>query len=140
MGVTVEELSEDVEMEDDTPTGKNKLDVGADAIAGLAARALKGQPQPREIEEGMIDEDEEDSDEEAPLLINRDLPNFQSVLDASDVVLQVLDARDPLETRSQFLEEYAKEKGKKVLFVLNKIGMSSSLVSGRKVQAKLDEP
>ncbi|KAH6896389.1 GTP-binding protein [Coprinopsis sp. MPI-PUGE-AT-0042] len=123
MGVQVEDLNDDVEMEDDTPIGKNKLDVGADAIAGLAARTMKGKLQSREREAELSEEDEEesDSDEEAPLLINRELSNFQSVLDASDVLLEVLDARDPLETRSTFLEDYAKEKGMKVMFVLNKI-------------------
>ena len=32
------------------------------------------------------------------------------VIDSSDVVLQVLDARDPLGTRSNYIEEYLKKE------------------------------
>jgi nuclear GTP-binding protein len=44
------------------------------------------------------------------------------VIDASDVVIQVLDARDPMGTRSKHIEDYMrKEKGfKQLVFVLNK--------------------
>lgn len=44
------------------------------------------------------------------------------VVDASDVVIQVLDARDPMGTRSKHIEDYIKrEKAHKhVIFVLNK--------------------
>lgn len=44
------------------------------------------------------------------------------VIDASDVVIQVLDARDPMGTRSKHIEEYMrKEKAyKQLVFVLNK--------------------
>ncbi|KAI0316124.1 hypothetical protein OF83DRAFT_1128576 [Amylostereum chailletii] len=66
-------------------------------------------------------EPEEDS-EEVPLLLNPDLPNLKSVLERADVVVQVLDARDPLPYRSSQVEGLAKAKeGRKLLFVLNKI-------------------
>ncbi|EAU82462.2 GTP-binding protein [Coprinopsis cinerea okayama7 len=112
---------EDVSMdedEDELPAGKNKLDVGAEAIAGLAAQAVKGQL--KEVEDEDIEVEESDG-EEVPILINRDLPTFESVLEAADAIVEVVDARDPLETRSQFLEEYAAEKNKKLLLVLSKI-------------------
>ena len=44
------------------------------------------------------------------------------VIDSSDVVIQVLDARDPLGTRCRSVEKYIKEEAphKHLLFVLNK--------------------
>ena len=77
-----------------------------------------------------VDDEEEDTDEEmadageddVPVLINPDLPNLKVVLDAEDVVVEILDARDPLSSRSAHIEEVAKELGKKVLLVLNKVG------------------
>lgn len=47
------------------------------------------------------------------------------VIDSSDVVVQVLDARDPMGTRSKHIEEYMKkEKGfKQLVFVLNKVDL-----------------
>jgi hypothetical protein len=79
---------------------------------------LKPRPQPQ-----VAEEDEEEDEE--PALVCNDLPNFKSVLEASDVLLHVVDARDPLEYRSVDLEDVAKERGMKVVFVLNKIGASS---------------
>ena len=57
------------------------------------------------------------------VLANRDLSNLASVLEKAEVVVEVLDARDPLAYRSKHLEELAKQKGKKVLLVMNKIGL-----------------
>ena len=44
------------------------------------------------------------------------------VLDSSDVVIEVLDARDPLGTRSKQVEEYLKKtmRHKHLVFILNK--------------------
>lgn len=101
-------------------TGKDRLNVGSDGIASLSAKlvnkALKPRPKPVEVEE----EDEEEEDN-VPVLINRDLPNLKSVLDSADVIIQVLDARDPISCRSQHLETLAKENEKKMLLVVNKI-------------------
>ena len=68
--------------------------------------------------EEMVEAGEDD----VPVLINPDLPNLKVVLDAADVVVEILDARDPLSSRSAHIEEVAKELGKKVLLVLNKVG------------------
>lgn len=101
-------------------TGKDRLNVGSDGIASLSAKlvnkALKPRPKLVEVEEA--DEEEEDS---VPVLINRDLPNLKSALDSADVIVQVLDARDPMSCRSLHLEMLAKESGKKMLLVVNKI-------------------
>ncbi|KAH9843741.1 uncharacterized protein C8Q71DRAFT_12337 [Rhodofomes roseus] len=58
-------------------------------------------------------------DDDIPVLANRDLPDLRSVLKEADVVIQVLDARDPQRCRSTSLDEAAKDK--KILCVLNKV-------------------
>ncbi|EIM85608.1 uncharacterized protein STEHIDRAFT_169483 [Stereum hirsutum FP-91666 SS1] len=68
--------------------------------------------------------EDEDEVEDPPALVNPDLPNLQSVLDKADVVIELLDARDPMSYRSSQLEGLVAGKGnKKLLFVLNKIDM-----------------
>ncbi|KAF8505465.1 hypothetical protein F5888DRAFT_1791522 [Russula emetica] len=58
----------------------------------------------------------------APLLLNPDLPHLAAVLDKADVVIEVLDARDPLSYRSHALEaRVASKEGQRLLLVLNKI-------------------
>ncbi|RXW16430.1 hypothetical protein EST38_g9417 [Candolleomyces aberdarensis] len=106
--------------ESETPAaGKKGLNVGADAIASLSAKIVSGEIKARPEPKAAAVEDSDD--EEVPALVNRDLPTLKSVLDASDVLLQVIDARDPLEYRSQHLEGVAKERGLKFALVLNKI-------------------
>ncbi|XP_059608670.1 nucleolar GTP-binding protein 2 [Phlebotomus argentipes] len=58
---------------------------------------------------------------------------LHKVVDSSDVLLQVLDARDPLGTRSRFIEEFLrKEKPHKHLFlVLNKVDLVPTWVTQR---------
>jgi nuclear GTP-binding protein len=55
------------------------------------------------------------------------------VIDSSDVVVQVLDARDPMGTRSAHIEEYMKnEKGhKQLVFVLNKCDLVPNWATSR---------
>ena len=51
--------------------------------------------------------------------------DFRKVVEASDVVLEVLDARDPLGCRCLQVEQAVLSSGanKKLILVLNKIGM-----------------
>ena len=53
------------------------------------------------------------------------------VIDSSDVVIQVLDARDPMGTRSKHIEQYMKrEKSyKHLIFVLNKCDLVPTWVT-----------
>jgi len=53
------------------------------------------------------------------------------VIDSSDVVIQVLDARDPLGTRSQSIEVYMKKEKpwKHLIFVLNKCDLVPTWVT-----------
>ena len=49
---------------------------------------------------------------------------FRKVLESADVILEVLDARDPLGTRTRSVERMVMDSGldKKIILVLNKIG------------------
>lgn len=55
------------------------------------------------------------------------------VIDSSDVVIQVLDARDPMGTRSPPVEKYLKEEKahKNLIFVLNKVDLVPAWVTQR---------
>ena len=44
----------------------------------------------------------------------------KKVVDLSDVILQVIDARDPISGRCQDIEEVVKANNKKIVFILNK--------------------
>jgi nuclear GTP-binding protein len=68
-----------------------------------------------------------------PSLITRDssakafMRELRKVIERSDVIIQVLDARDPEGTRSRWVEEEVRKsegQGKKLLAVMNKIGAS----------------
>lgn len=50
------------------------------------------------------------------------MSNVAKVIDSSDVVIHVIDARDPLGTRCRSVEKYIREEAphKHLIFVLNK--------------------
>ncbi|KAI0772525.1 hypothetical protein BD413DRAFT_45792 [Trametes elegans] len=94
----------------------------ASAFDGVRALTASSRPVQQDADESAGEEDEGEAGvEDAPMLVNPDLPNLKAVLDAADVVLEVLDARDPLAARSAHVEEVAREDGKRVLLVLNKV-------------------
>ena len=66
--------------------------------------------------------------DEVPLLIDTTVPNLKAAIDTADVVVHILDARDPLSFRSAFVER--ESKSKKQVFVLNKIGVSAFCTLG----------
>lgn len=55
------------------------------------------------------------------------------VVDSSDVLLQILDARDPMGTRSSYLEKYLKTEKphKHLIFILNKVDLVPTWVTQR---------
>ncbi|XP_063363666.1 uncharacterized protein LOC134652413 [Cydia amplana] len=55
------------------------------------------------------------------------------VIDSSDVLLQVLDARDPMGTRSPFVENFLKKEKahKHLIFILNKVDLVPNWVTQR---------
>lgn len=88
-----------------------------DAEAGKYSAKGKGK--------GPALEDEED----VPILMNSEYQDMKTVLDKADVVLHVLDARDPLAYLSTHIQEYVKTSGKgKTFLVINKIGASDTLL------------
>jgi nuclear GTP-binding protein len=56
---------------------------------------------------------------------------FRKVVDSADVLLEVLDARDPLGCRSPKLESYILKRGKRVILILNKADLVPTEVSNR---------
>jgi len=56
---------------------------------------------------------------------------FKQVVDAADVILQVLDARDPIGCRVKEVEQMVLEGGsdKRIVLVLNKIGIKGIFVT-----------
>ena len=53
------------------------------------------------------------------------MSHLRKVIDQSDVIIQVLDARDPLGGRSRYVEDEVRRRegeGKKLIAVVNKIG------------------
>ncbi|KIM42789.1 hypothetical protein M413DRAFT_123683 [Hebeloma cylindrosporum] len=107
--------------EEGTEKGKKDLNVGSESIASLSAKVVGTQLKPRPRPVAEVEEEDEEDEDEVPVLINRDLPNLKTVLEKADVVLEVLDGRDPLGFRSQHIENLGNELGKKVVLVVNKI-------------------
>ena len=66
-----------------------------------------------------VESDAEDEDA-VPTLIDTNFTDLKQVLDNTDVVVQVLDARDPLSCRCLSIENLVKDK--KLIFILSKIG------------------
>ncbi|KAF2120963.1 P-loop containing nucleoside triphosphate hydrolase protein [Lophiotrema nucula] len=109
-------------------------------LASAQARAAKFEHR-KEADEDAMDEDEEedfadfeDEDEEgtSSIAVRKDSSRrafdkvYKQVVDSADVVLYVLDARDPQGTRSKEVEQevMAADGGsKRLIFVLNKIDL-----------------
>lgn len=109
------------------PEDEEAADAEADA-SQVHATDL-GQDEPSEAQKAMM---EEESANNAPLdyilqagTSRRIWGELYKVIDSSDIILHVLDARDPIGTRCHSVENYlAKEKrGKKVIYILNKVDL-----------------
>lgn len=61
-------------------------------------------------------------DKAADVALKSYYSEVKKVLDKSDVILEVLDARDPLGSRSADVEASVIESGKRLVLLLNKIG------------------
>lgn len=114
--------------DDDEEEPDNEVDDARNGLDGVTAlRGAKGQSAPSKAAlkaqalaaaaSAVTDE------EEAPLLFDPSLPDLKAALAHADIVLHVLDARDPLPHRSTFIEGLAKEQNKQIVYLLNKIGM-----------------
>lgn len=127
-GADVEDLMEEDENDNDEQTE-----------GGLAALLESAQQAARQYDNDDDSDDmENDSDEDVEIEISdsevdrADLDKsrkaydkiFKAVVDASDVVLYVLDARDPESTRSKKVEQAVlKSGGKRLILLLNKVDL-----------------
>ncbi|KAG8885095.1 hypothetical protein FRB97_002260 [Tulasnella sp. 331] len=66
---------------------------------------------------------EDVEEEEAPPLIDHTLLDLDAVLERAGVVVQLLDARDPLSFRIPQFEKVVLERGKQLVLLLNKIDL-----------------
>jgi nuclear GTP-binding protein len=126
-------FAEDDDMMDEDDAGDD-----SNPMAALIASAKRAaQKYEQELQSGSdMDEDDEDEDDDVAEG-GADLPNqgssrkaydkvFKQVIDQADVVLYVLDARDPQGTRSREVERMvmaAASGGKRLMLVLNKIDL-----------------
>ena len=83
-----------------------------------------------ELDENLVSNQEKKNSEKKLNIINKDLSRklyikiLDQVLENSDVILEVLDARDPLSCRSKEIENKINLiKNKKIILVLNKIDL-----------------
>ncbi|OAV89192.1 hypothetical protein PTTG_09355 [Puccinia triticina 1-1 BBBD Race 1] len=96
------------------------------AAASAAALAELMDNDPSMDLDQPLDEQDQDLPDDPALTtssIRAHAKSLQKVLALSDVLIEVLDARDPLGTRSLQLERDAVQQGKKVLLVLNKVDL-----------------
>ncbi|KAJ5135798.1 uncharacterized protein N7515_005076 [Penicillium bovifimosum] len=151
-GVEGVEIDENDMLDDDMDTDGNDSNPMAALLASARARAEEYDVNQSEDEDDEMDEDEDDDDEmdedddeeggamvddSAPPLVNsksfskessrRQFDKvFKQVTDNADVVLYVLDARDPEGTRSREIEReiMAADGGnKRLILILNKIDL-----------------
>ncbi|KFY00392.1 hypothetical protein V490_01369, partial [Pseudogymnoascus sp. VKM F-3557] len=125
--------------EDDEEFDMDDVDDDSNPMAALLASA-RARAQEYDEEEDSEDDEESDDDMEGMDVdgVSQALPNkkdgsrkafdkvFKQVVDQADVVLYVLDARDPEGTRSKEVERMvmaAASGGKRLILILNKIDL-----------------
>ncbi|AOA61134.1 GTPase that associates with nuclear 60S pre-ribosomes [Komagataella phaffii CBS 7435] len=128
-------LPDDENLMDDESDEDND---GANGLAALlqsaqqAAKAYDGTESNDEMEEDDLEVNEYEIDFEEDERLGNEWEKsrkafdkiFKTVVEASDVILYVLDARDPEGTRSKKIEEaILQSQGKRLIFVLNKIDL-----------------
>jgi nuclear GTP-binding protein len=86
----------------------------------------------KKIEEDPVIMEDKESQviTEAPEVVKKTNSKHElnELIDLCDVIIQVLDARDPLSYRSKELENNIKTKGKKMILLLNKIDLVSEYI------------
>jgi len=110
------------------------------SISGLAAlAAAEDQAEAEDLSNG-------EPISGLKLLKRQFIRTLHKVIDQSDLILMVLDARDPEGCRSKLVEDEVRRResdGKKLIFILNKIGVSFSTVTLRMIahlDCRLDSP
>ncbi|KAJ2455872.1 nuclear GTP-binding protein nug1 [Coemansia sp. RSA 2336] len=103
-----------------------QLDIVPKTIAELA---LSAQKRDTAFENAHVDSDDDDEIAEDAVVGRRDnskrayYREFQKVVQHADVILQVLDARDPLGTRAPQIERMIMDANKRIILILNKIDL-----------------
>ena len=136
------DLLDDEDMDEDIPN--DSANPMSALLASARARAAEYENEPDENDDDMDEDDEEEQEGEggADLKTVNSLPTsgprtlessrrafdkvFKSVLSASDILLYVLDARDPNGTRSREIEREitaADAGSKRLILILNKIDL-----------------
>ena len=100
--------------------------------SGMARLAQRAEERGAEFEEEVttiVDAMEVEYEESAKKDISRKAYNkeFKKVVEQADVILYILDARDPDSTRSKEIEQMIRESPngeKQLILILNKIGIS----------------
>jgi len=102
-----------------------KQKLGETSIEGLVQEIkAKVERYTEENKDVKEDEDNYDSNQKKTNLSKKMyVKELEKVLEAADVILEVLDARDPLGCRNKELELKVLSKDKKLVFVLNKIDL-----------------
>lgn len=99
-------------------------------LSSLAALAASGSTSREATSSG--EKGESGSTKTKEQLKKHYIRALHKVIDESDIIILVLDARDPDGTRSQLVEEEVlrrESEGKKLVFVLNKIGAHRYVIS-----------
>lgn len=132
-----ETLDDEMDMDDNEDDSSNGMAALLES-AQQAAKEYEGADEEDEDDEAMsvveyeLGEEEEDDNEDELSELNIELEKsrkaydkiFKTVVDASDVVLYVLDARDPESTRSRKVEQAVLQSaGKRLILVLNKVDL-----------------
>ncbi|POW12092.1 hypothetical protein PSHT_08199 [Puccinia striiformis] len=124
---TFEELVQEAEDLNANKKSKSLAGEKLPPVDGLG-KFIKGGEEQLEAEDSQ--EDEEQHNVAVDYILSagtskRIWSELYKVIDSSDVILHVLDARDPLGTRCLSVENYlAKEKrGKKMVWILNKVDL-----------------
>ncbi|CAK9441189.1 uncharacterized protein LODBEIA_P50580 [Lodderomyces beijingensis] len=133
------EKIDDDEMEEEEE--EEEEDDGANGLGALLESAQQAAKEyDGEVDDEMIDSEEDveynisdvaaddDDDEEEKGALEKSRKSydkiFKAVVDASDVVLYVLDARDPESTRSRKVEQAVLQNpGKRLILLLNKVDL-----------------
>lgn len=102
-----------------------------DGVSTLATSMLSSAKSVKKAKAAAVkakETEEVEDAEDIPVLVNGEYRNLEAVFKKSDIVLQLLDARDPASYQSSFLESlFDKSDSAKLYLILNKIGPSSCL-------------
>ncbi|KAF3917090.1 hypothetical protein ABW20_dc0103107 [Dactylellina cionopaga] len=136
--VDEDELDSDVEeMDEDEDVGQSNGNAMAALLASARARAKDFEGSDGESDDAMDEDDDNEASRPSsiPAAITSNRPDaslksfskhFQTVLSSSDVILYVLDARDPAGTRSLAIEQQIRADSlgsKRLILLLNKIDL-----------------